>query len=229
MPLEHDYEFGRAAVSRGELQQDQLEECVEIFVALERVGSRQRLWDVVRRKGYMGPKEIQALLEELDVAAAPPPKDEWEGPTPAETDEGDEANSDYEVPVDAEVEPVEDPLALIGAEGLPEELRKNEPARRRFAPGELALACVKGPAKGERFVLASERTVLGRDHSADIVLDTPQVSRRHAEIVFRGQVIVRDLGSRNGVYVNGARVNESVIRPGETLHLGRVMFIVTEA
>ena len=44
MPLERDYEFGRRAVSAGHLKQDQLEEMHRVLVALERVGSKQRLW-----------------------------------------------------------------------------------------------------------------------------------------------------------------------------------------
>ncbi len=43
MPLEADYEFGKSAVASGQLSQERLEECIEVLVALERVGSRKRL------------------------------------------------------------------------------------------------------------------------------------------------------------------------------------------
>ena len=61
MPLETDYEFGKAAVASGFLKQEQLEECVEFLVALERVGSTKRLWDVALRRGFMRPDQAAAL------------------------------------------------------------------------------------------------------------------------------------------------------------------------
>ena len=71
MPLEMDYEFGKRAVSAGHLKQDQLEECVEILVALERVGSKQRLWQIVQRKAYMTEAAIAEIRASLESAARP--------------------------------------------------------------------------------------------------------------------------------------------------------------
>ncbi len=61
MPVESDYEFGKAAVASGALSQDRLDECIEVLVALERAGSPKRLWDVVSRRGYMTDAAIAKL------------------------------------------------------------------------------------------------------------------------------------------------------------------------
>ena len=64
--------------------------------------------------------------------------------------------------------------------------------------------------------------VFGRSRDADVVFDDASVSRRHAELVEReGQYVLRDLGSMNGLYVNGQRVDEAVLRHGDELRLGR--------
>jgi pSer/pThr/pTyr-binding forkhead associated (FHA) protein len=64
---------------------------------------------------------------------------------------------------------------------------------------------------------------LGRGLSADLVLEEPAVSRRHAMLVRReGRTVVLDDRSENGVYVNGRRVQEAELRDGDMIVLGRV-------
>jgi hypothetical protein len=65
--------------------------------------------------------------------------------------------------------------------------------------------------------------VLGRDPGCDIVLNDSKCSRRHA-VVEDGPkgLVVRDSGSANGVFVNGRRVDEAPLRPGDVLRLGEV-------
>jgi hypothetical protein len=74
---------------------------------------------------------------------------------------------------------------------------------------------------GRRNVLSGSRVVLGRSREADIVLQDPNVSRRHAE-VRRGdegwQIV--DLGSTNGIKVNGRRVDNQPLRPGDEITIG---------
>jgi hypothetical protein len=74
---------------------------------------------------------------------------------------------------------------------------------------------------GRRNVLSGSRVVLGRSREADIVLQDPNVSRRHAELR-RGdegwQVV--DLGSTNGIKVNGRRVDHQPLRPGDQITIG---------
>jgi hypothetical protein len=76
---------------------------------------------------------------------------------------------------------------------------------------------------GRRNVLSGSRVVLGRSREADIVLQDPNVSRRHAELRNEdGRWIITDLGSTNGVKVNGRRVEQAALEPGDELVFGLV-------
>jgi hypothetical protein len=74
---------------------------------------------------------------------------------------------------------------------------------------------------GRRNVLSGNRIVLGRSREADIVLQDPNVSRRHAEVRRdeTGWQIV-DLGSTNGIKVNGRRVDNQPLTPGDEITIG---------
>jgi Protein of unknown function (DUF3662)/FHA domain len=75
---------------------------------------------------------------------------------------------------------------------------------------------------GRRYQLTSPSTVLGRGAEADIVVDDPGVSRRHAEIRLQGaDAVVRDLGSTNGTLVDGERTNAARLADGTVITLGR--------
>jgi pSer/pThr/pTyr-binding forkhead associated (FHA) protein len=64
---------------------------------------------------------------------------------------------------------------------------------------------------------------IGRSAQNDIVIDSLLVSRSHARLeCARGQCAVEDLGSANGVFVNGRRVSRAVLSPGDQLRLGDV-------
>jgi transcriptional regulator with GAF, ATPase, and Fis domain len=82
---------------------------------------------------------------------------------------------------------------------------------------------IAGAEADTRYAGVRERTVIGTDASADLRLSDPTVSRTHCEIVLAdGRVVIRDLGSRNGTFVNGVSVvcahvtNGSVVRVGRT-------------
>ena len=63
--------------------------------------------------------------------------------------------------------------------------------------------------------------LIGRSRDCDITLEDPNSSRRHAELRNEdGNWIVTDLGSTNGVKVNGRRVQEAVLQPGDELAFG---------
>jgi FHA domain/Domain of unknown function (DUF1707) len=69
--------------------------------------------------------------------------------------------------------------------------------------------------------LAAGRIVLGRSRLCHLVLVDDTVSRRHAELVLvDGRWHVRDLGSTNGTWVNGRRVVEAEVGPGDDVQLG---------
>ena len=74
---------------------------------------------------------------------------------------------------------------------------------------------------GKRNVLSGSRVVLGRSREADIVVDDPNVSRKHAELRRddSGWQIV-DLGSTNGIKVNGRRAEHHALTPGDRVTLG---------
>lgn len=69
------------------------------------------------------------------------------------------------------------------------------------------LICLSGPDAGREYELADEITLVGRSSTCTIVLADPYASRRHAEILRIGEGYkVRDLESKNGVYVQGRRL-----------------------
>jgi hypothetical protein len=74
---------------------------------------------------------------------------------------------------------------------------------------------------GKRTVLSGNRVLIGRSRDCDVTLDDPNVSRRHAELRREGgRWVVSDLGSTNGVKVNGRRVNDHPLSPGDEIVLG---------
>jgi hypothetical protein len=74
------------------------------------------------------------------------------------------------------------------------------------------------------FDLTKEVTSVGRVEGNDIVLDHQSVSGSHGELVLRGDqdVYIRDLGSTNGSYLDGKKVAESPVQPGEVITFGEV-------
>jgi two-component system cell cycle response regulator len=84
------------------------------------------------------------------------------------------------------------------------------------------LLVLAGPQMGAIFPLPSERELtIGRRDDADILLGDDGVSRRHATILVNGpQAVVKDLGSANGTFVDGARVEEALLVNGSRLHIG---------
>ena len=69
--------------------------------------------------------------------------------------------------------------------------------------------------------------LLGRSESADIRLDDRWLSRNHCEIdVTDGELIIRDLGSKHGTYVNESPIDETTIESGDELRIGITRFVV---
>jgi hypothetical protein len=73
--------------------------------------------------------------------------------------------------------------------------------------------------------------VLGRRHDCDHALNSPRVSRRHCWFLLRGEEVrVEDLGSTNGTYLNGERINTpQVLRKGDLITLDSFCFQVSFA
>ncbi len=85
-----------------------------------------------------------------------------------------------------------------------------------------------GPAIGQAYTMVGDTLAIGRAPENDIVLDDPQVSRHHAQVLRRGEeIVVEDLGSTNGTLVNGRRISEPhVLQPTETIAVGASFFSV---
>ena len=83
-----------------------------------------------------------------------------------------------------------------------------------------------GTEIGRRTTLEQERYMVGRDEEADLYLDRESVSRMHAELSrdVRGQWKVRDLDSTNGTYVNERRTTEVMLKDGDQLRFGDVVY-----
>ena len=91
------------------------------------------------------------------------------------------------------------------------------------APRGRATSKARLVGAGKRTVLSGSRVVIGRSRDCDIQLDDPNSSRRHAEVRREGDAwVVVDLGSTNGIKVNGSRVAEAELHPGDEVTLGLV-------
>lgn len=74
-----------------------------------------------------------------------------------------------------------------------------------------------------------EATTIGRDTSNSIVLSVATASRKHARVRFwQGSWIVEDLGSANGIIINGERVERTSIEPGDSFKIGETTFSLAE-
>lgn len=108
-----------------------------------------------------------------------------------------------------------DPMAVV-------RFRSTSPvARRAF------LLAVEGPDVGRRFELVRGRTLVGRDACCDVVLHAPNVSREHCAVDHADGICrVTDLGSRNGTFVDGAPVSQTLLTHGSELQVGSTSMLL---
>lgn len=92
--------------------------------------------------------------------------------------------------------------------------------------GAALLVVRRGPDLGARFLLDGEKTIAGRHPNVDIFLDDVTVSRQHAEFSREGTTFsVRDLGSLNGTYSDGQRIDGTVtLEDGAEVQVGKYKF-----
>src|SRR6185312_3433006 len=85
---------------------------------------------------------------------------------------------------------------------------------------------VDGPNRPVICVSPAQSKVIGRSADADAVVDEPSLSRQHARLSMApdGAVTVEDLGSTNGVFVNGTQRRVATLVPGDVVRLGAVEF-----
>ncbi|WP_286277295.1 FHA domain-containing protein [Naasia aerilata] len=88
--------------------------------------------------------------------------------------------------------------------------------------GSALLVVRRGPNSGARFLLDADVTTAGRHPSSDIFLDDVTVSRRHAQFIRRGTAFeVKDLGSLNGTYYDGVRIDTALLTDGAEVQVGK--------
>jgi pSer/pThr/pTyr-binding forkhead associated (FHA) protein len=76
---------------------------------------------------------------------------------------------------------------------------------------------------GRAHELKTETTTVGRVSDNAFEIPEASVSSHHAEFILRGtEVLVRDLNSTNGTFINGERVTEATLKPGQILRLGTI-------
>lgn len=104
------------------------------------------------------------------------------------------------------------------------EARPNLPAAPTREPVRLSPVL---EIDGQRYSVNADSVVLGRSNEADIVVDDTGVSRRHLEIRTDGSTTYAvDLGSTNGSYINGHRIEGSaVLHDGTTITMGRTKIV----
>ncbi len=85
---------------------------------------------------------------------------------------------------------------------------------------------ISGRETGQTFHLSGRTIKIGRDPAAQIILEDPHVSRNHAEIICRGEkdLVLRDAGSTNGIFVNGQKVTEKKLEDGDKILIGTRLY-----
>ncbi|MCA9555123.1 MAG: GGDEF domain-containing protein [Myxococcales bacterium] len=95
------------------------------------------------------------------------------------------------------------------------------PLELEEAARSAALICISGRSIGQMFLITQEETTVGRAPECDIFLDDEGVSRHHAKVIRQGEtLIVMDLGSTNGTYVDGERVQVLTLEDGLKIQVG---------
>src|SRR5258708_40323673 len=80
---------------------------------------------------------------------------------------------------------------------------------------------------GDNVPLLRELLTVGRRESCDICMPFPNISGLHCELSFRnGYWHIRDLNSTNGIKVNGARVGEKALNPGDEISIGKRRYTI---
>ena len=115
------------------------------------------------------------------------------------------------------------PTALLKQWMAERALQASDPSR----PQAPSLVVTTGPLAGQRFRV-DDALVLGRE--GDLVIDDREVSRRHARLtVVDGSLVVQDLSSLNGTWVNGRRIEtQTLLAPGDVVGIGQSLIKITQ-
>ncbi len=76
---------------------------------------------------------------------------------------------------------------------------------------------------GRTHELKADKTTIGRVEDNVFQIPEPSVSSHHCEVLLQGNdIVVKDLNSTNGTYINGQKVTEGPLKPGQILRLGQI-------
>lgn len=91
---------------------------------------------------------------------------------------------------------------------------------------DVSLVLFKKDGSRKAFSLPSSVTVIGRRSDCDLYIPLMPISRRHCQLNHdKGVLKIRDLGSRNGTYLNGKRISEAVVQAGDYIKVGPLKFV----
>lgn len=101
------------------------------------------------------------------------------------------------------------------------DLLKMEDASSVISLRKCQLVVVEGPNRGKKFTLSKDVVKVGKRENNDLVITDTTVSRNHLEIVYKeDSFLLRDLDSTNGTFINGTRVKEAYLAPGDHIKVG---------
>ncbi|HET6545291.1 MAG TPA: FHA domain-containing protein [Rhodanobacteraceae bacterium] len=105
----------------------------------------------------------------------------------------------------------------------------DERTRVRAALPAFVLRGVSGSTFGKRFAVVDSMTI-GRQGDSDIVVPSGEISRHHARLKAAADgVMVEDLGSANGTFINDKRIQSGLLKPGDELRLDTVRFLLASS
>ena len=90
----------------------------------------------------------------------------------------------------------------------------------------------RGATAGSRYLMTDNFTTIGRHPESSIFLDDVTVSRRHAEVRREGEaILLNDVGSLNGTYLNRKRIETASLRSGDEVQIGKfkLVFLTEES
>src|SRR5262245_44390438 len=83
------------------------------------------------------------------------------------------------------------------------------------------LIVLAGTNVGEMYKIVKDQTTVGRGQGVDLQILDDGISRKHAVLRVEGQeMVIEDAGSRNGLFVNGGRVQRQVLKDGDKIQVG---------
>ncbi len=181
---------------------------------------------------------IEELVEsEQEEEAAEKAEEEHEEASEVEAVEEDESLSDFELDDEDFEEYLEDldddsfddespTIRRDLSEDLEESLEEEEEQKKAAGPIPI-LEIIEGEHKGQSYPITTPLVKIGRGMDNDIQLsEDTSVSRHHAQVVYKShQYALIDVDSSNGSFINGVRVKEQVLKPGDDIMIGQSRLI----